>query len=226
MQSVSHSRVLLCLLLLLSIASLTSARTATDFTLYHTAEQLLNQAAAIKDHNPNFVSTTSCPALPELPIYTLTSQHALSHIGTDKLRLLLNFGEHGRELITSEVALTLLRFLDSRSRQKEREQKVASIEQNPHVEHDTSDDEYEYERYIDETDNDLSDAYLAFLLHSTHTTVVPLLNVWGHQRVEAGEVCSRKNRKRCRPQSQLRLLTLAQQAVRQRRDLCRRRTVH
>ena len=163
---------------------------SADFTLYHTAEKLLSKAAAIKEHNSNYISTTSCAALPDLPVYTLTSQHPYSHIGTNKLRLLLNFGEHGRELITSEVALTLLRFIDSRSRQLEREQKQQSIE---HTDFSDLADEYEYDRYIDETDNDLSAAYLAFLLRNTHTTVIPLLNRWGHERVEAGEVCSRKN---------------------------------
>ena len=184
--------MLVCLVLL-CVTVLVIARTTADFTLYHTAEQLLSQAASIREHNPNYVSSTSCAALPDLPVYTLSSPHAFSHIGTDKLRLLLNFGEHGRELITSEVALTLLRFVDSRSRAKEREQKAAAAEQYARVEHDSSDDPYEYERHIDETDADLSDAYLAYLLRNTHTTVVPLLNVWGHQRVEAGEVCSRKN---------------------------------
>ena len=189
MSHVVFLRVLLCLLLCAALPI--AARTPADFSLYHTAEQLLSLAAAIKEHNPHYVSTVSCPALPELPVYTLTSPHSHSHIGTDKLRLLLNFGEHGRELITSEVALTLLRFIDGRSRQKEREQKEQS--ERPATPADSSAD-YEYERYIDQTDNDLSDAYLAFLLRNTHTTVVPLINVWGRQRVEAGDVCSRKNR--------------------------------
>ena len=183
--------MLLCLLLL-HVMLLPAAASTPDFTLYHTAEQLLSQAAAIKEHNPDYISTTSCPAIPDLPIYTITSQHTHSHIGTPKLRLLLNFGEHGRELITSEIALTLLRFLDTRSRQLERQQKEQTAQQRD-AEVDGG-DAYEYERYVHETDNDVSDAYLAFLLHNTHTTVVPLLNVWGRQRVEAGEACSRKNR--------------------------------
>ena len=192
MKPIVYWRLAVCLIVL-HLAWQAAARAPADFTLYHTTEQLLNQAASISEHNPDYIATVHCPALPDLPVYSITSQHAHSHIGTDKLRLLLNFGEHGRELITSEIALTLLRFIDSRSRLKEREQRVQAVELNPHVEHDSS-DEYEYERYIDETDNDLSDAYLAFLLHNTHTTLVPLLNVWGRQRVEAGEVCSRKSR--------------------------------
>ena len=176
---------------LLLLASLSSVQPKADFALYHTASSLFSQAAAIAERNSDVLTVSSCPfASPPIPLYTLTSSHSLSHLSTPKLRLLLNFGEHGRELITSETALTYLRFVDRLSRQTEREQRRAAGA--PEREEGVAEDEFEYARYA-EDENDVSDEFLRYLTRNSAATVLPLLNRWGHERVEAGEECSRKN---------------------------------
>ena len=179
---------LLSLLLLLFLLPFVHPK--ADFTLYHTADSLLSLISAIATRNPTLITPSHCPSTPAIPLYTLTLPPSHSQLSTPKLSFLLNFGEHGRELITSEVALTYLRFFDPQSRTVEVQQKV---ERGLPIEADDwGGDEFEYVRYK-EDENDLSDEYLRWLMRNTVVTVIPLLNVWGHQQIEKGQECSRKN---------------------------------
>ncbi|KAK9802611.1 hypothetical protein WJX73_002757 [Symbiochloris irregularis] len=82
----------------------------------------------------------------------------------NKLRLLLNFGEHGRELVTVEVALRLLRMLGNPAEAVQR-----SVERGhgPH-------------------------RLLTLLRHAVFQ-IVPMENEAGRKVVEAGALCERKN---------------------------------
>ena len=186
----SPSSLLLSIALLL-LLFLPFTQPKADFTsLYHTADSLFSLISAIATRNPALITPSHCPSAPSIPLYTLTHSSPHTQLSTPKLSFLLNFGEHGRELITSEVALTYLRFLDPQSRAAELKQKA---EMGPPLEADDwGGDEFEYVRYR-EDENDLSDEYLRWLMRNSAVTVIPLLNAWGHRQVEAGQECSRKN---------------------------------
>ena len=183
-----HAVVVALLLFLLSCTQSVSGQNP-DFSLYHKTDDILAQAAAIAQRNPSIFSSASCPSSSSpIPYYSISSPQPLSHLATPKLRLLLNFGEHGRELVTSEIALALLLQLDLHSRQEHRHDAAAASEAPSEDE-----DEFSYDRYRGD-DHDVSDEYLAFLLRNTQTVVVPVLNLWGRRQVEGGDACSRKNR--------------------------------
>ena len=81
-----------------------------------------------------------------------------------KARLLLNFGEHGRELVSSEIALSLLRVLCNVNARTE------------------------LLRAFDIPAEAAEAALAASVLH-----IVPLENVRGRALVEGGALCERKN---------------------------------
>ena len=176
---------LLLLLFLLPSATYSKA----DFQLYHPTDVLLSELSSIASHNPTLLTQSTCPSTPTIPVYTFTSPSPLSQLSTPKLRLLLNFGEHGRELITSEVALTYLRLIDPPSRSQ-----LLPHRPPPPPPPLTSSDPFEYARHSGDTDPDVTDEFIRYLTRNTRTTLIPLLNEWGRRQVEGGVECSRKNR--------------------------------
>ena len=88
----------------------------------------------------------------------------LSRDPSDKIRVLLNFGEHGRELITSEIALRLLRVLCDPAA---RADLLAS--------------------------HDLPVPAVEAALQQIVFKIVPMENVRGRELVEGGALCERKN---------------------------------
>ncbi|KAI7845496.1 hypothetical protein COHA_001042 [Chlorella ohadii] len=141
-----------------------------DYTLYHTMDSVFKEVRQIVE---------SCPATMKLSEESLTADGnysstltvvtvepaGLSDAHEDKLRLLLNFGEHGRELISSEIALHLLRLLCS--------------------------GEAERGAFVDGFG--LRRDHVQALLQRTVFKIVPMENIRGRARVEAGELCLRKN---------------------------------
>ena len=189
-----HTLILTHLLLLSFLLPFTHAK--ADFSLYHPTDALLSQLSSIAAHNPTHLTQSSCPSTPTIPLYTLTSPSPLSQLSSPKLRLLLNFGEHGRELITSEVALTFLSLFDLTTTTNPTPT-PSPIPSSP--------DPFEYARIPPSSPpsssslsspppSPLSPELLRHLTRNTRTTVIPLLNEWGRRQVEAGHACSRKNR--------------------------------
>ena len=95
-----------------------------------------------------------------------TGAARLSAPKVEKTRVLYNFGEHGRELITVEVAVDLLRAL------------AGGAESAARLAH---------------PDASESTRVTARALLATTFKIVPMENVNGRDKVEAGEWCERKN---------------------------------
>jgi hypothetical protein len=112
----------------------------------------------------------------------------------DPLRVLFNFGEHGREIISSEVALQLVHMLDMEAQQ--------ALKPPPPTLADAAADEAEAAAMAaaDPASHpagtrELDPLFTAWLLSHARMVLLPLLNVWSHQRVEEGELCQRKNKR-------------------------------
>ena len=84
---------------------------------------------------------------------------------SNKARLLINFGEHGRELISPEIALRLLQTLCN----VEMLENTMSIISNSDLEH------------------------MEKILYQTVLVIIPMENVNGRRLVESGQLCERKN---------------------------------
>jgi hypothetical protein len=82
----------------------------------------------------------------------------------DKVRLLLNFGEHGRELITSEIGLF---FLQTLCNDNAREEFLKSFNIDP--------------------------VKVNSVLDQSIIVIVPMENLHGREMVEGGNLCERKN---------------------------------
>lgn len=87
-----------------------------------------------------------------------------SHDYNGKIRILINFGEHGRELISSEIALTLVDSLC-----------------NPASRNDI------LQRY------GMTPETIEAVLHHSVIKIVPMENIRGRELVEGGMLCERKN---------------------------------
>jgi hypothetical protein len=104
---------------MLILLSLLLAAILPDFSYYHTAQHILAtiQSLPTDSANAHYFSLESCtPPLnePNEPIHIVKftdSRSKLSQIASKKLKVLINAGEHGRELITSEIALNFLETL-------------------------------------------------------------------------------------------------------------------
>ncbi|KAL3151585.1 hypothetical protein ABBQ38_012581 [Trebouxia sp. C0009 RCD-2024] len=93
----------------------TTAVTQPDYTLYNTREQLFRKVFDVVDKHPLFMEVDEVPLAVDdyeaiLTVVTV-EPGGLSRDHDDKMRLLISFGEHGRELITPEVGLRLLELL-------------------------------------------------------------------------------------------------------------------
>lgn len=107
-------------IIVLFLISLTNARPVTDitqpdFSLYHTKDLVFMKMYDIVSHCPSIMKVAAHTAGDSDYNTTLTTvmvePGGLTTDHSGKVRLLLNFGEHGRELISSELALSLLEKL-------------------------------------------------------------------------------------------------------------------
>eukprot|EP00897_Mesotaenium_endlicherianum_P008560 jgi/Mesen1/7732/ME000407S06962 len=133
-----------------------------NYTLYHDCASLLREVEALAARHSPYMRVASQQL--ELDGYSselsvVTLDRGTPSNGSDaRIRALLNFGQHGREIVTSEVALRLLQMLAG-----EAPLPPAMASELPHL--------------------------LPHLL----LQVVPMENVNGRRRFEAGELCERKN---------------------------------
>ncbi|KAK9867007.1 hypothetical protein WJX84_010715 [Apatococcus fuscideae] len=146
-----------------------------DFSVYHTQHALTEYIAQIVKIHPSTMqieemSRTDKDASPDSAAYTSSMQvvtvepGGLTEDHSNKIRLLLAFGEHGRELITTETSFRLLRlFADPGSAMDIVEAQGAS----PHR--------------------------IRSVLHRSVFKIMPMFNMGGRKKVEAGELCERKN---------------------------------
>ncbi|EFN56559.1 hypothetical protein CHLNCDRAFT_144224 [Chlorella variabilis] len=142
-----------------------------DYTLYHTKDGVFQAVREIVAGCPAMMrideeSQTDGNYTSALTVVTVEPA-GLSSSHENKARLLLNFGEHGRELISSEIALHLLRLLCDEGARLPLLHKFGIPPADVHQ-----------------------------LLQRTvfkARAVVPMENVRGRERVERGELCERKN---------------------------------
>ncbi|EFJ51122.1 hypothetical protein VOLCADRAFT_120495 [Volvox carteri f. nagariensis] len=153
------------------LASVTEPRATfalPNFTVYHRQDELLREVVDIVNANPGFMKMDAFSERDgaydaEVKVVTIepggfTNRHH------EKVRMLLDFGEHGRELISSELGLLLLKTLASR-------EGVLGV----------------FPGELDRAQE------LRRLLGGTIIKVLPMENEGGRRLVEAGRLCERKN---------------------------------
>ncbi|XP_010935248.1 uncharacterized protein [Elaeis guineensis] len=105
-------------------ANSSAFRTSIPRDLYHSSGALLNEIKALVGRHPDVLTMETMRADNKgyaAEIVVVTYNHVKKQTSNkSKFRILLSFGQHGRELITSEVALHLLSVLA-------REQKILSM---------------------------------------------------------------------------------------------------
>ncbi|KAJ7529826.1 hypothetical protein O6H91_15G068200 [Diphasiastrum complanatum] len=89
--------------------------TVLDFNLYHRSDQLLQDISALVSRHPMMMTEKVWKSVvvgysTEMTIVTVEPGGRRPNLER-RLRVLLNFGQHARELVTSEVALRLLKIL-------------------------------------------------------------------------------------------------------------------
>jgi len=106
------------------------------------------------------------------------------------ISILYNFGEHGREIISSEIALNILQHLDTLDAAIAIDSAMlnAAAATDP-----TAAANARRELDAARAKAVISPRYLSFLFSHASLTLIPLLNVWSHRRVERGQLCERKN---------------------------------
>jgi hypothetical protein len=142
-----------------------------DFDYYSTKSDALDSVRAIVDANPRTMRLETMTAsqdgyASELLVVTVEPNglDTPPTRGTEKTRALYNYGEHGRELITVQVALKLLAQL------------AKGVDHASTLSHKSLGRE--------ETAAALKDVVLK---------IVPMENVNGRTKVESGDWCERKN---------------------------------
>lgn len=147
--------------------------TTPDYSIYHTKEDSL--AAVV--HVVESCSSMTVERVEEYGdddddddgykagMQIVTYDATRGHDGEDRSRVVLNFGEHGRELITTETAIGFLRCLSD------------NTELNRLIAKYTTLDPKEVRNILD----------------STIIKVIPMENENGRAKVEEGELCERKN---------------------------------
>lgn len=136
--------------------------TFPDYRIYHRTNALLLEVDALVDRHPSIMRRDVMEAAvdgysTEMSVVTV-SPGGWDGKFDDKLRVLLNFGEHARELVSSELALRFLSMLGG-------EHNITSGDR----------------------------AGLARILPLTVMKIIPMENVNGRLKVEAGDLCERKN---------------------------------
>ncbi|CAL5228382.1 g11505 [Coccomyxa viridis] len=144
-----------------------------DFAIYHTKEQILEEVDNIAKANPHIMKAKNIeygdesaenPYRANMKVVTV-EPGGHTHDHSRKIRLLLNYGEHGRELITVEVALRLLQTLADPSAELQLAEKLHGAGRPD----------------------------LQATLHNTIFKIIPMENERGREMVEAGALCERKN---------------------------------
>ncbi|KAG0554125.1 hypothetical protein KC19_12G064800 [Ceratodon purpureus] len=136
--------------------------TFPDYRVYHRMDELLGEVDALVDRHPSIMRREVLEAAvegyaTEMSVVTV-APGGLDGGDDGKLRVLLNFGEHARELVTSEFALRLLSMLGG-------EHNITSGDRGR----------------------------LMRVLSRTVMKIIPMENVNGRRKVEAGDLCERKN---------------------------------
>ncbi|XP_068646270.1 metallocarboxypeptidase A-like protein ARB_03789 [Aristolochia californica] len=97
-----------------------SLLTPINHDLYRSSDSLLEQVIALVGRHPDRLSTEKIRAQNKgysAEILVVTYSHVQKEIEeSSKFRILLTFGQHGRELITSEVAFRLLTIISGEQR--------------------------------------------------------------------------------------------------------------
>ncbi|KAK9837663.1 hypothetical protein WJX74_002438 [Apatococcus lobatus] len=146
-----------------------------DFNVYHTQHALTEYVAGVVKAHPSTMqmqerSRTDKSGPPGAAAYTSSMQvvtvepGGLTEDHSNKIRLLLVFGEHGRELITTETSFRLLRLLADSTRAFE------DLEAQGAATH-----------------------RIRSILHRSVFKILPMFNMGGRKKVEAGDLCERKN---------------------------------
>ncbi|GLI70695.1 hypothetical protein VaNZ11_015636 [Volvox africanus] len=139
-----------------------------NYTIYHRHGELISEVVEVVNANPGFMklevfSERDGSYDVELKVVTV-EPGGFSNRHGEKVRMLLDFGEHGRELISSELGLLLLKTL-------------AAPEGVMRVFPGELDRGRELQRLLD----------------GTVIKILPMENEGGRQLVEAGRLCERKN---------------------------------
>eukprot|EP00243_Klebsormidium_subtile_P004113 TRINITY_DN17894_c0_g1_i1.p1 TRINITY_DN17894_c0_g1~~TRINITY_DN17894_c0_g1_i1.p1 ORF type:complete len:498 (+),score=95.97 TRINITY_DN17894_c0_g1_i1:371-1864(+) len=134
-----------------------------DYSYYHKSDELLREVRLLVERHPDIMETETLSHQNEeysadMEVVTVRP-YATPGEAPRTLRALLDFGQHGREPITCEVALRLLQVL------------AGEAELPPGVDQ----------------------VQLTGLLKQIVIKVVPAENINGKKKVEAGELCERKN---------------------------------
>lgn len=142
-----------------------------DFAYYMTKSDALDEVRAIVDANPRTMRLDAVTAeqdgyVSELLVVTVEPNglDTPPERGREKTRVLYNYGEHGRELITVQVAVQLLREL------------AKGVQHASTLSHET-----------------IGQAATAAALVDAIVKIVPMENTNGRTKVEGGEWCERKN---------------------------------
>ena len=142
-----------------------------DFDYYSTKSDALDSVRAIVDANPRTMRLETMTATQdgyasELLVVTVEPNglDTPPTRGTEKTRALYNYGEHGRELITVQVALKLLAQL------------AKGVDHASTLSHKS-----------------LGQQETAAALKDVVLKIVPMENVNGRTKVESGDWCERKN---------------------------------
>ena len=142
-----------------------------DFAYYMTKSDALDEVRAIVAANPrtmrlDVVTAEQDGYASELLVVTVEPNglDTPPERGREKTRVLYNYGEHGRELITVQVAVQLLREL------------AKGVQHASTLSHET-----------------IGASATAAALVDAVVKIVPMENVNGRTKVEGGEWCERKN---------------------------------
>ncbi|GIL82500.1 hypothetical protein Vretimale_11936, partial [Volvox reticuliferus] len=139
-----------------------------NYTIYHRHDELIREVLDVVNANPRFMKLEVFSERDgnydvELKVVTV-EPGGFSNRQGEKVRMLLDFGEHGRELISSELGLLLLKTLAAR-------EGVMRV-------------------FPGELDRGRE---LQRLLDGTIIKILPMENEGGRRLVEAGRLCERKN---------------------------------
>ena len=145
------------------------ALTKPDYSIYHTMEDALGSVAEIVESSGSMALERLEEQAEDDEGYKagmdVVTYDAGGRDHENMGKVVLDFGQHGRELVTTEVALGLLRCLS---------------------------DEAELQRLVDQYLR-LDVREVRRILESTVIKIIPMENENGRAKVEKGELCERKN---------------------------------
>jgi hypothetical protein len=189
--------------------------TQPDYTIYHTKDAIFSSINSIISQCSDHMHITTHNASDGDYNTTITAIHVNPSAATfiqqqqqqqqqqpssssaSKVRLLLNFGEHGRELISSEIALKLLQALCTP------EAILPSLLVGGAGEDDSNDnDANNADATTTSTSTPASSSTSLFqdplsffksTLSKVELIIIPMENTRGRDKVESGDLCERRN---------------------------------